>query len=67
MSNSVQGTVRSIDTVEYLKKKKDLQDSIHWYQKTIYEVDKQQGKRRRTLDDMQNQLYLLEKDYYTNG
>lgn len=57
----------SSKTVEYIRNKNELQKSIDWYVRTLQEIDKQQETRRRVLADLKEQLYTLEKDYYTNG
>ena len=54
-------------TIDYIREKNELQKSIEWYVKTLQEIDKQQQDRRRRLDELREQLYNLEEDYYTNG
>ena len=54
-------------TIDYIKQKNELEKSIEWYVNTLQEIDKQQQDRRRRLDELRNELYNLEKDYYTNG
>ena len=54
-------------TIDYINEKNELQKSIEWYVKTLQEIDKQQQDRRRRLDELREQLYNLEEDYYTNG
>ena len=54
-------------TKHYLTTKKAIQESIAWYTKTISLIDKQQESRRHALENLQKQLYDLEKDYYNNG
>ena len=51
-------------TAKYLLEKGSLQTSIFWYEKTIGEVEKQQDRRRKTLEQLRDDLFKLEKEYY---
>ena len=61
------GTVTPISTKDYLLKKKELDENIQWYGKTIAEVDAQQNARRNVYKNLQKELYELELNYYANG
>lgn len=54
----------STSTGNYLIEKKQLEESISYYIKTICEVDRQQEVRRAALADLQDLLHKLERDFY---
>lgn len=56
-----------ISTKDYLIEKKAIQESIDWLSKTIDSIDRQQDVRRARLQFQQENLFSLEKEYYTNG
>lgn len=51
-------------TAIYLDAKKETEEAIGWYVKTIEAVEKQQDGRRKHLELLKNNLYELEKNYY---
>jgi hypothetical protein len=50
--------------VQYLIRKKELENQIDWYNRTISEIEKQQSQRRRKQYELVYELYKLEGDYY---
>jgi len=52
------------NTAQYLVKKQGLEESIKWYNTTILAVDVQQATRRRQRDELVDDLYKLEREYY---
>lgn len=55
-----------ISTKTYLIRKKELEDSIGWYAKTIASIDGQQTRRKFELNNLLTELNELERNY-TNG
>lgn len=52
-----------ISTSDYLIKKKELENNIEWYEKTISTIDEQQDKRRSALFCLKYDLNKLKENY----
>lgn len=52
------------ETALYLIEKKELEDSIKWYQQTIKAVNEQQAKRQTELFGLEYRLMKLKEKYY---
>jgi prefoldin subunit 5 len=50
-------------TKDYLLEKKDLEEAIGWYAKTIRDVEEQNRKRKITLEHLMHRLSQIEEEY----